>query len=348
MKICDIAARLSCQLEGDSEVEITGVATLESAGKGELSFLANPKYHSQVKRSRASAVIADLELPYWGVPLLRSANPYLVFAKAIELFHSKDRRSAGVHPTAVIAATARLGRDVSVGPHSVIDEDAVVGDRVVIEATCVIERGSIVGDDSVLHSGCIVREGVRIGSRCVIQSNAVIGSDGFGYAKTDAGAWYKILQSGTVVIEDDVEIGACSTIDRAALGETRVGAGSKIDNLVQIGHACRIGSNTLLCAQAGLAGSSKVGNNVILAGQVGVAGHLTIGDGVIATAQSGIPASVEANRTISGSPAIEHRNWMKSSAAFARLPEVQKSIRMLEKRVKILEKSFKVSVEHLT
>src|SRR5215510_10720301 len=342
MKLSDIAARLNCDLTGDGSVEIFGVAGIESAGEGELSFLVNPKYLPHLKHTRASGLIVGMDFAPSHIPLLRHKNPYLVFAKAIELFRPPQERQPGIHPTAVLSPDATLGRDVAVGAFSKIGARVSLGYGVELMSHCVVEDDAIIGDKTVLHSGCIIRERVRIGKQCIIQSNSVVGSDGFGYAKQDNGSWYRITQAGTVVVEDEVEIGAGTTIDRAAVGETRIGSRTKIDNLVHIGHGCHIGKDCLICAQVGLAGSTRLGDNVILAGQVGAAGHLTIGSGVIAVAQTGIPSSVEPGKVISGSPAIDQKTWLKSSAIHARLPELNKHIRDLDKRIRDLEITFKV------
>jgi UDP-3-O-[3-hydroxymyristoyl] glucosamine N-acyltransferase len=345
MKLRDIAARLSCDMSGDGTIEIFGVAGVENAREGELSFLVNPKYFPQLKHTQASGLIVGVDFPDSAIPLLRHKNPYLAFAKAIELFRQPEKAPPGVHPTAIVSPEAILGEDVAIGAYSKIGSGASIGNRVQIGSHSVIQAHSVIGEDSVLQSGCVIRQRVRIGKRCIIQSNAVIGSDGFGYAKQEDGSWYKIIQSGTVVVEDDVEIGAATTIDRATVGETWIGQGTKVDNRVHIGHGCQIGKNCLICAQVGLAGSTRLGDNVILAGQVGAAGHLTIGDGVIAIAQTGIPSSVEPGKTISGSPAIDQRTWLKSSAIHARLPELNKHLRDLERRVRDLEKIIKATSE---
>jgi UDP-3-O-[3-hydroxymyristoyl] glucosamine N-acyltransferase len=341
MKLIEIAERLSCVLEGDGNIEISGVATLESAVEGQLSFLTNPKYQSEAKKTRASAVLTGLDWPLTGRPLLRHSNPYLIFAKALELFHPKDAARPGVHPTAWVADSARIGNGVSVAAFAFIGDRATIEDNAAIGERCVVESDARIGVESILHAGCIVRHHVIVGRQCVIHSNAVLGSDGFGYARTDSGEWYRIPQTGTVVLEDEVDVGACSAIDRAAIGETRIRRGTKLDNLVHIGHGCQIGPDNLICAQAGLAGSTRTGNQVILAGQVGAAGHLEIGDGVTATAQTGIPGSIEPGRHISGSPAVDHRVWLKTSAAFSRLPDLTRSVRDLERRVESIETNLK-------
>lgn len=346
MKISEIAEQLSCRLEGDGDAEIVGIATLEAARTGDLSFLSNPRYAVEAKTTQASGLIVGHDFPFSGIPLLHSPNPYLTFAKALDILHSPRVPSRRIDPSAVIAASAKLGSDIGIGANAYVGPDAVVGDRVIVGPNCSILEEAVIGDDSRLAAGTVICQGVQIGKRCIIQSNAVIGSDGFGYARQDDGSWYRIQQCGTVTIEDDVEIGAGSTVDRPALGETRVLEGVKIDNLVHIGHSCSVGKNSLLCAQVGLAGSTKIGRNVILAGQVGSAGHLTINDNAAVTAQAGVGHNVKAGTIVSGSPAFDHKTWLKSTAIFARLPELQKSIRHLEKRIDILENSLNVISEN--
>jgi UDP-3-O-[3-hydroxymyristoyl] glucosamine N-acyltransferase len=327
MKLGEIAARLECQLEGSEELEITGVAGMDEATPGELTFLANPKYLRKIKTTRAAAIIASPEEDLEGRPALRSANPYLAFAKALELFHAPYRPPTGIHPTAVIAPDAKLGRDPSIGPYVVLEEGVEIGDDCVLKSHVVVYRGARIGHRFFAHAHAVVREFVRIGDDVTLQNAAVIGADGFGFARQADGSYYKIVQTGTVVIEDGVEIQACACVDRAAMGETRIRRGVKIDNLVQVGHACEVGENTLLCGQVGLAGTTKVGRNVILTGQVGIAGHVTIGDNVVVSAQSGIHSDVAPNRIMSGSPAIDNALWMKCVAAFARLPQMYATYR---------------------
>lgn len=336
MKLKEIAERLGCTLEGHGELEITGVAGIEQAQPGELTFLANRKYRPALKSSRASAVlIAPNEGP---VPMaaLRSANPYLDFARALEFFYAPPRYKPGIHPTATIASTAQIGDGAHIGPYCFIDDNVEIGRNAVLHSFVVIYGGARIGDDFFAHSHAVVREGCRIGQRVTLQNGAVVGADGFGFARESSGRWRKILQTGPAVIEDDVEIQAHSTVDRATVGETRIGRGAKLDNLVQVGHASHVGEDVLLCAQVGLAGSTRVGNRCILAGQVGAAGHLTIGDAAILTAQSGVPNDVPAGATYSGYPAIENKKWLKSSAVFEELPELQKEVRSLRA---IVEKS---------
>jgi UDP-3-O-[3-hydroxymyristoyl] glucosamine N-acyltransferase len=339
MKLSEIADKLGCIIEGDQTLEISGISTLENAKEGEISFFVNPKYSQEAKTTRASAIIVGKDSPSLPKTLLRHANPYLAFAKAIEMFYAVEPGPASIHPTAWVSDSARIGDKVSIGAFTYIGENVIVEDNVTINPRCTIYSDARIGERTIIHSGAIIRERVSIGKRCIIQNNAVIGSDGFGYAKQEDGQWYKILQSGTVIIEDDVEVGACTTIDRATLGETRIGSGTKIDNLVQIGHGSSVGNHSLLCAQVGLAGSTEVGNFVILAGQVGAAGHLTIGDGVIATAQTGIGNSIAAGEMISGSPSMKHETWLKASVSFTRLPLIKKAVSDIERRLTALEKS---------
>jgi UDP-3-O-[3-hydroxymyristoyl] glucosamine N-acyltransferase len=338
LRLRELAERLGCELHGDGGVEVDGVAGIEQAGPGDLTFLANPRYASHLATTRAAAVILapGQEAPR---PTLVSDNPYLTFAQAVALLRPPARPAPGVHPSALVDRSAVLGADVHVGALAVVGRGARVGARSVLHPQVVLYEGVEVGEDCVLHSGVLVRERCRLGSRVVVQNGAVIGGDGFGFARDREGRYRKFPQVGIVVIEDDVEIGALTAVDRAALGETRIGRGTKLDNLVQVGHSVSIGEDTVLAGQVGIAGSTRVGSRVTLAGQVGVAGHLTIGDGVIATAQTGIPGSVEEGSVVSGYPAIENRAWLKSSAVFAKLPELQKRLRELEREVEsLLEK----------
>jgi UDP-3-O-[3-hydroxymyristoyl] glucosamine N-acyltransferase len=337
LKLQDIAKRLGCTLEGNGTVEISRVAAIADAGPGDLTFFANPKYTADLRKTRASAVILGERAEAAPCPMLRTAEPYLAFARAVGLFHDAPRPQPGVHGRAYVAEDAVIARDASIGPLTAVGERARIGARTIVHPNVTIAADVDIGEDCVIHSGVSIRERVRIGNRVVIQNGAVIGSDGFGFARRADGSHEKIPQIGGVVIEDDVEVGANSAIDRPAVGETRVRAGTKIDNLVQIAHGVTIGERVLLAGQVGIAGSSVIEDDVTLAGQVGVAGHVTIGKGTIATAQTGIPNSVEPGAFISGYPAIANRDWLKSSAVFRRLPELRKEVADLERRVKELE-----------
>jgi UDP-3-O-[3-hydroxymyristoyl] glucosamine N-acyltransferase len=338
MKIKELSAALNCEFIGEPETGITSVAQIETAQPGDLTFLSNRKYRRHLATTRASAIILENaeDLPE-GKAAIISPSPYLTFAEAMNMLYPTLTPERGIHPSAIVSPSARTGENVSIGPYSVVGDNVTIGDNVSILAHCVIYQDARIGDGVLIHSHCVIREGCKLGDRVILQNNVVIGGDGFGYAKRADNSWLKIRQAGVVIIEDDVEIGAGAAIDRATIGSTVISKGTKIDNLVQIGHGSFVGQNTLLCAQVGLAGSTRVGNEVILSGQVGAAGHLEIGDRVIATAQTGIPNSVEAGKIISGYPAIDNRDWLKSSAIFAQLPKLQKEIRELKARLAKLE-----------
>ena len=335
MKLSELAEQTGCRVESNGDVEISGAAGLDEAGAGHVSFLSNPRYTPRLKTTRASAVYVGEDVPVDrnDIAILRAKDPYLAYTRALILFHPESRVAAFVHPTAVIDETAKVAADVSIGAHVVIGARAEIGSRVRIHPNVTVYDNAKVGADSVIHSGVAIRENSVLGERVIVHNNSVIGSDGFGYAKDEQRHWLKIPQTGRVVIEDDVEIGAGTTIDRASVGESRIARGTKIDNLVQIGHSCTIGEDTLLCAQVGLAGSSHIGNRVILAGQAGVAGHNTIGDDVVLTAKSATSHDVPAGKMISGIPAFDNRDWLRSIAAFRRLGEMQRKIRELERRL---------------
>lgn len=330
MKLQAIADRLGCLLEGDGSVDIHRITGLEEAGPGDLTFLSNPKYQARLRSTRASAVIISEAAPPLEIATLRTVDPYLTFARAIDLFYTPPEPAPGVHSTSVIAKSVRLGRNPRIGPFCFVDEDVELGDNAVLHSHVSIYRGVRIGGDFVAHSHVSIREYSEIGDRVRLQNGVVIGADGFGFAKKGDGRYEKITQSGRVILEDDVEVQANATIDRAAIGETRIGRGAKIDNLVQVGHGSQVGDNSLLCAQVGLAGSTKVGKNVILTGQVGVAGHCSIGDNVVATAQTGIPADVEAGRMVSGYPAMDNKLWLKCAVLFSKLPEINRSVQRLQ------------------
>ncbi len=340
MKIRDIAVALHCDVAGDAELDITGIAQMEQAGPSELTFLANPKYAHKVKQTRAGAILATQ--PVAGLPIvtLVSANPYLDFARALELFYTPPRPCPGIHPSASIAATARIGENASIGAFAVVGEHVSIGRNVVLHPHVVIYEGAQIGDDFYAHSHAVVREYCRIGNRVTLGNGTVVGGDGFGFAQKPDGSHYKIPQSGITVIEDGVEIQTLSAVDRATIGESRVKSGAIIDNLVQIGHACTVGENDIICAQVGLAGSTVLGRNVTLTGQVGVSGHLTIHDGAIVYAQSGIGGDVEAGKVVSGSPAFDAKDWLRAVTAFPKLPDLVKTIRDLKRQVEQLEKTL--------
>ena len=339
MTLGELAARLECRLDGDPAVDITGVATLDAARPGDVTFFTNPRYADALARTRASAVIAGEPARPAPCAVLHAAEPYVAFARAVELFAEAWRPPAGIHPRAHVDPGATVAADASIGPFAVIASGAHVGARTIVHAQASVGRDARIGEDCVLHPHVSVRERVRIGDRVILQDGVVVGADGYGFARRHDGTHHKIPQVGGVVIEDDVEIGANSTVDRPAVGETRIAAGTKIDNLVQIAHGVQVGRHVLLAAQVGVAGSSVIEDGVTLAGQVGVAGHITVGAGTIATAQTGIPNSVEPGSFVSGYPAIPNRDWLKASAVFRRLPGLQKQLTELQRRLAELERA---------
>src|SRR5436309_3403852 len=328
MKLSAIASALDARLENlTSDVEIKGLNGIEEAGPGELTFVSNPKYAQAARTTTASAVIVAEDFPAIPAATLRVKDPYLSFARALEMFHPAQRYAAGVHPTAVVDSSARIGKGAHIGPYVVIGEDVEIGRDAVLLAHVVIYRGAKVGDNIFAHAHAVVRENCRVGSNVLLQNGVVIGGDGFGFAKTAAARWHKIPQPAPVVIGDDVEIQANSCIDRASVGETRIGRGVKVDNLVQVGHGTHVGEDSLLCAQVGLAGSTVIGNRVILTGQVGVVGHVKVGDNAIVTPQSGVAHDIPAGALVSGAPAVDHKLWLKYSAILPRLPEIARAVR---------------------
>jgi UDP-3-O-[3-hydroxymyristoyl] glucosamine N-acyltransferase len=327
MKLADLAQHLGATLQGDPTAVITGVAAIETAGPGEVTFVANPKYASLARSTRAAAVLVEPSFPEIAASTLRIDNPYLAFARAIELFYQPTAYAPGIHPTAVVSPTAKIGANAHIGAYAVVGDHVTLGDNAVILPHVVIYPHVRAGNNLFAHAHSVVREYCQLGDNVVLQNGAIIGADGFGFAKQADGSWYKILQSGPAILEDSVEVQANACIDRASIGETRIGSGAKVDNLVQVGHGSTVGKNTLLCAQVGLAGSTTVGKSVILAGQVGVAGHCTVGDGVIATAQSGIPSDVDPGKVVSGYPAIDNRQWLRSVALVHRLPELLRGLK---------------------
>lgn len=343
MKLSDIAEKLSCRLEGDASAEVTGIAGMDHANAGQITFLANRRYFPLLRTTRATAIFVEegirIEREPGLPPLaaLRSNNPYLAFARSIELFYQPPGYAPGIHPTAVIANSAQIGTATHIGPYCFVDEDVTVGDHAVLHSFVTIYRGAKIGDHFFAHAHAVVREHCRVGNRVILQNGVVIGGDGLGFAKQKDGSWYKMTQSGPAVLEDDVEIQANSCIDRATVGETRIGRGAKIDDLVLIGHASQVGANAMLCGQVGLAGSTRVGEGCILAGQVGTAGHLTIGNGAVITAKSGIPNDVPPAGLYSGYPAVENRQWLKTHAALNRLPDLQRKVRELEEQIEKLK-----------
>lgn len=336
MKLSEIAKRLDCELESDSDVEILRVAGIDEAGSGDLTFVSNNKYVSRIKTTKASAIILGRNIPVVPIPTLRSDNPYLAFARALELFYAPVRPLPGIDKTARVAADVKIGVNASIGAYCTIADGCQIGDNAILHPHTVLYPGVVLGNDVEIHSHAVIRELCRLGDRVIIQNGTIIGSDGFGFAPKDDGTYYKIAQTGRVLIEDDVEIGANTTIDRAAVGDTIIRKGAKLDNLVQIGHGASVGENSVLAAQVGLAGSTHLGRNVKAGGQVGFAGHLEVGDDAVITAQSGTSHDVPPGSVISGSPAFDNGDWLRSAAVFPRLPAILHRVRQLEKQVEAL------------
>lgn len=344
MTLAELAAKLGCALDGNPAIEIHSVAGIEHAGPGQITFLANPKYAPKAKTTRASAILA--REPVAGVATLVSANPYLDFARTLGFFYQPPKPPPGIHPLAFVAASAAIGPNASIGPFVYVGERVRIGANCVLHPHVTIYEGVEIGDDFQAHSHVAIREFCRIGNRVTLQNGVVVGADGFGFAKDAEGRHQKIVQSGIVVIEDDVEIQSLTSVDRAAVGETRIRRGARIDSLVQIGHACDVGEDAILCGQVGLAGSTVVGNRALLAGQVGVSGHLTIHDNAVVYAQSGVGKDVPAGAVIAGSPAFDAREWLRAVTAFPKLGDLVKRVRQLEARLEQLESAGRGTHEH--
>jgi UDP-3-O-[3-hydroxymyristoyl] glucosamine N-acyltransferase len=343
MKLSEIAQKINCRMVGGDDVEILRVAGIDEAEPGDLTFVSNRKYVSHIKSTSASAIILGEDIPPVGIPSLRTDDPYLAFARALELFFEPLRPEPGVHPAAIIAGDVTIGPQASVGAYTVIGKGCTIGAGTAVYPHAVLYPGVSVGNDAVIHSHVVVREGCVLGNRVILQNGVVVGSDGFGFAPTRDGRFYKICQTGRVIIEEDVEIGANTTIDRAAVGDTVIRRGAKLDNLVQIGHGAQVGEDCVLAAQVGLAGSTRLGRGVWVGGQVGFAGHLEVGDKAIITAQSGTSHDVPPGAVISGSPAFENSAWLRSTAAFTRLPQLVRKVRDLEKEIRQLKEALNSS-----
>lgn len=330
-RLSELAARAGARLEGDGDVLVTGVAPIEEAGPGQVTFLANPKYTPFARTSSASAIIAKERVEGARPAFLLSDNPYYTFACVIEMFHPPARPPAGISPAASVHPGARLGKDVTVSPFVVVGAGAVVGDRTVLLPGVVVGEDAVVGEDCLFHPRVVLYRGVRVGSRVILHAGCVIGSDGFGFAPSGEGL-RKIPQVGTVEIGDDVEIGANAAVDRAALGVTRIGRGTKIDNLVQVGHNVVIGADTAIAAQTGIAGSCRIGNRVMIGGQAGLAGHLEVEDGILLGAKCGVAGSLRASESQawSGIPVMPHPVWLRMSMLLPRLPELFRRVKRLE------------------
>lgn len=333
MRLEEIAKAIGCELRGDPATEIERLWPIDTAGRGDLAFVANPRYGRFLPTTLASAVILATGADDIAIPTLRSEDPYLAFAAALQLFHQPPPRVAGIHPTAVVAASARIGDGASIGPHVVIEDDVEIGSAATLGPGVTIGYASKIGDRFTAYARVTVRERVCIGSGVILHAGAVIGSDGFGYVPVAAGRLEKLLQIGTVVVGDDVEVGANATIDRATIGETRIGNGVKIDNLVQVGHGCEIGDHSVLASQTGLAGSTRIGSWVQMGGQSGTAGHMKIGDGSRIAGRGGVTGNIPPGAIVAGFPAIPIANWRRTIAVWPRLGELFRRVRRLERAV---------------
>jgi UDP-3-O-[3-hydroxymyristoyl] glucosamine N-acyltransferase len=345
MKLGELASRLGAELRGNAELEVTGVKGIEEAGPTEITFVANPKYAGLARKTRAAAVLVEPEFPEIETATLRLKNPYLAFSRTLGIFYQPPVYAPGIHPTAVIDQTAVIGEGAHIGAYVVIGPQVKLGDHATLLPHVVLYPGVEAGSHFFAHAHAVVRENCILGDHVTLENGVIIGADGFGFAKNEQGHWEKIPQSGPVRLGNRVDVQANTCIDRATVGETRIGDGTKVDNLVQIGHASHVGENTLLCGQVGLAGSSDVGNNVILAGQAAVAGHCKVGDGVILTAQSGISHDIPAGKTISGSPGFDNRVWLRAVTIFQRLPELLKRLDRVEKKLAAQDRTEVVAVE---
>ncbi len=333
MKLGELAKRLGAELRGDAKLEITGVKGIEEAGPTEITFVANPKYAGLARKTNAAAVLVEPEFPEIEAATLRIKNPYHAFSRTLGFFYQPPAYSPGIHQTAVIDSTAVIGEGAHIGAYVVIGPGVKLGDHATLLPHVVLYPGVEVGSHFFAHAHAVIRENCVLGDNVTLENGVIIGADGFGFAKNEDGHWEKIPQSGPVRLGNRVDVQANATVDRATVGATEIGDGTKVDNLVQVGHGSHVGENTLICAQTGLAGSSMVGNNVILAGQAGVAGHCTVGDGVILTAQSGISHDIPAGKVISGSPGFDNRVWLRAVTIFQRLPELLKRLERMEKKL---------------
>ena len=333
MKLGELASRLGAELRGDPNIEVTGVKGIEEAGPTEITFVANPRYTALARTTHAAAIIVEPEFQEISAATLRIKNPYHAFSRTLGIFYQPPAYPPSIPPTAIIDPTAQIGAEAHIGAYAVVGPNVRIGNHATLLPHVVLYPGVQVGDYFFAHAHAVVRENCVLGDRVTLENGAIIGADGFGFSKNEAGQWEKIPQSGPVRIGSRVDVQANATIDRATVGATEIGDGTKVDNLVQVGHGSRVGNDTLLCAQTGLAGSSVVGNNVILAGQVGIAGHCSVGDGVILTAQSAVSHDVPPGKMISGSPGFDNRIWLRAVTLFQRLPEFAKRLDRLEKAV---------------
>jgi len=350
LTLSKIGALVGGDIEGDGNMVIERLAKIDDASEGDITFLANPKYTKYLISTKASAILIARGIEYKElqqrksrIALVRVGDPYAAFAKLIDVFHPPAAvLPPGIHPTAVIAQSAVVGKDVAIGAHAVLGEGCRIGDAAVIWHNVVLGDGAEVGERSVIYPNVTVREQCKVGKRVIIHSGTVVGSDGFGFTPRPDGTYEKIQQRGIVVIEDDVEIGANCAIDRATIGETRIKRGAKLDNLIQVAHNVVIGENTVIAAQTGISGSTKIGSGCVIAGQVGFVGHIEIADRTTIAAQSGVHKSVkEPGKTFFGYPALEHHERLRIEAALRQLPELISTVRNLQGELKKLSQALK-------
>ena len=336
--LSELASLLNCPFEGEGSTKIWGVSSLDKAKKGDLVFLAHHKYRSLLDETKASAAIIPSDEKFDRIPVIKSRNPHLAFIKAVDFFFKPYLPEPVIHPQALVSPSAKIRKEVSIGAFAIIGDEVEIGERTVIFPLVTIFPQAKIGSHSIIHSHVTIREEVLVGNRVIIHNSAVIGSDGFGYIQAEDGSHIKIPQKGRVIIEDDVEVGANTAIDRASLGETIIRKGTKIDNLVQIAHNVEIGPNCIIAGQTGIAGSSKLEKNVITAGQVGVADHVKIGENVIIAAKSGVTKDIPANSIVAGIPHLDIKDWRKAWASIPHLYDLLREIRKLKKRIEEIEK----------
>jgi UDP-3-O-[3-hydroxymyristoyl] glucosamine N-acyltransferase len=336
----ELAQQIAATVEGDAAVRVQGMATIESAGPHDLTFVANRRYLKHLQTTRAGAVILGPGIACDRLPVLRCGDPYLGFARAMRLFHPWTHAAAGISPAAVVHPDATIGAEPNFMAGCHVAMGARIGDRVTLSPGVYVGQGSVIGDDCYLYPNVVIREGVTLGKRCIIQPGAVLGGDGFGYAQ-EAGGALKIPQVGGVRLGDDVEIGCNTTIDRGALGDTVIGNGVKIDNLVQVAHNVQIGDHTIITAMVGIAGSTEIGAGVAIGGHTAIAGHIHIGNGVSIAAMSGVPGNLEAGKVYAGIPAQEHHEWRRVIGTVPRLPAMRKELAGLRKQVDALTQALR-------
>lgn len=336
MKLREIASFLNGDVIGASDIEITGVSGIDSAREGDITFLSADRYRKKLPGCRASCIMVKEPIEGLAITQLRVSNPHLAFAKLLGYFYIKPQEPIGISEDAIVSDKATIGNDVSIFPFTYISDGASIDDRTTIYPYVFVGHDTTIGKDCVVYPNVVLREKVKIGNRVIIHSSSVIGSDGFGYVPEE-GKHYKIPQVGGVIIEDDVEIGSNVSVDRATTGNTVIGEGTKIDNLVQIAHNVKIGKNSIIIAQVGIAGSTDIGDFVTLGGQVGIADHVKIESGTMIGAQSGVLGYVSKG-VYSGSPIMPHREWVKAQVIFTKLPELYKKIKELEERIRKLER----------